>query len=237
MEQIIHLKSDSKEVSIKMIRDDKSVMEKTITDQDFMKILKTEEKARYILPAPLFRNDEGDDYVPGMLCGEKYGKECKGVFFVPAAVNYMDIVGDKSNMPYPSVLFMLTAVNGSLVNSKCFAMKEKNIDELSFESRLYAFPFGNVMYSDAHICWGSNHMKDMYDFISLRSAISVFFSASSNKDYVHPGMTYSEKYGKYETFIRRIRKRKSFPDDALVESVYMKTLGELLDAFNLKEEK
>lgn len=231
MEQIIHLRSDSKEIIIKLIRDDKSVTEKTITDQDLMRILRTNEKERYILSAPLFRDEENEGYIPGMLCGEKHGKTCKGIFFVPAALNFMDIVGEKSYMPYPSLIFVLNASSGSIVQSKCFALKEKDIDELRSDSKLYAFPYGNVLYSDAHICWGSNKLTDMHDFIKLRSAISLFFSASSNKDYVYRGKTYAEKYGKYETFIRKVQKRKSFPDDALVESPCVKKLGELLSDF------
>ena len=235
MEQIIHLKSESNHVSIKLIEDDHSGIEKTIMLKDFSEIFKQEERKVYIMPHELFWNYENTEVVQGMLYGEKEGSICKGIFFVPASTRYMDVSGEKAIMPYPSIVFSLVTVRGRLTHSKCYAVQEKSLNELKTGSRLYAFPFGNVLYSDGHICWGQNKMTDMYDYEALRSAITIFFSAESNKDYVHPGKSYSGKYGRYESFLGKLKKRKTFPMDALVYSPCENNLGELIETIQKGE--
>ena len=235
MEQIIHLKSDTNHVSIRLIEDDRSVIEKTITLKNFSDLFKQEERKTYIMPHKLFWDYETVSVIPGMIYGETEGSNCKGIFFIPASKRYMDVSGEKAIMPYPSVVFSLNTVRGRLTDSKCYAVKENDLNELNMGSRLYAFPFGNVLYSDAHICWGQNKMIDLYEYNDLRSAITVFFSAESNKDYINPGKSYSAKYGTYENFLAELKKLESFPEDALVESPYMKSLGELVEIFSKGE--
>ena len=126
---------------------------------------------------PMFEEYEKSGCIKGLVYGEQNENMVKGIYFVPADNRYMDIAGEKSIMPYPSLIFCLYAQKGTITRSLCFALYEKNMESLTLDSKPYAFPFGNVNPSNARICWGSNCLGNMSDLESLRSAITTFFSS------------------------------------------------------------
>ena len=239
MEATIHLSSSSNYADITLKEDDGSVTKKMITMDNLRDIFKSQEPSRYHLQSPLFFEMEEKEYIQGLLYGEVSNSHCAGIYFVPGDKRLTNVYGEKAMIPNPSTLFVLFAKNGRIQKSLCFAVKEKDIYELKKDTVLYSFPFGNVMPSDAHICWGNNRLADMSDYISLRYAISVFFGSESNKDYVNMGRSYASKYGEYEQFLNTIKDFEEFPEDAYVVSPYKQTLGSLFKTFNdlLKEVK
>lgn len=140
----------------------------------------------------------------------------------------MNFSGEQMALPYPSCIFYISAASGVLLNSSCFAVKEKGIEELREDTQLYAFPFGNVYPANGSICWGSNNMKGLNSYEDLRTAIIKFYSSESNSDYVSVGKSFRGARN-YNEFLKKLRKRKDFPDDSLVLSGRGYTLGNLLD--------
>lgn len=228
MEVNIHFKGGSNLVDIEIYEDDGSKVEKTITVCNYEDIFKGQEKKKYYCMASIFDDYEEAGTVKGLLYGENQNGQIKGLFFVPADQRYMNVAGEKSIMPYPSLVFRLHARNGILISSKCFAVTESDINRLKMNSRLYAFPFGNVMPEDAHICWGSNQFAEIYEFEELRSVITTFFCSESNMDYVRPGSSYAGRYGSYTKFLGELKKLKKFPSKALVPSTCIYTIGDLI---------
>jgi len=239
MEATIHFDDSSNYADITVKDDDGSVTKKKITMDNLREVFKTQENNKYYLQSRFFCDMQETDYIQGLLYGEISNRFCSGIFFVPGDMRLTNVYGEKAMIPNPSTLFLLIAKNGRLAVSKCFAVKENDIYELRKDTVLYAFPFGNVLPGDAHICWGDNRFTDMSDYVSLRYAISVFFGSESNKDYVHSGKSYAVKYGEYENFLKTIKEFDSFPEDAYVVSPYKQTLGDLFSTFDkyLKEVK
>lgn len=86
----------------------------------------------------------------------------------------MNFAGEKFMIPFPSLLFYLVSTNGNLISSRCFALKEPVLEKVNTSSILYAFPFGNVMPADAHICWGSIQLPPILNYQDLKTVIEIF---------------------------------------------------------------
>lgn len=159
METTIHMETGKPYAHVKILNDDTSVQEKDVPLQALAAVFQEKEEQLYILPNNLFSEYQPDTHIDGLLLGRESSFRTTGLFFVPAQKFYMDVAGEKSMMPYPSLLFLLTESGGTLRSSMCFTVKEKSVDKLRPESVIYAFPFGNVLASDGHICWGANEMN------------------------------------------------------------------------------
>ena len=192
-------------------------------------VFQEKEDELYMLPHSLFAEYQPDTHIEGLLLGRTNNTWTTGLFFVPAQKFYMNVAGEKSMMPYPSLLFLLTESGGTLRSSKCFTVKEKSLDQLRPESIIYAFPFGNVLASDGHICWGENAMNKNEGYQGLRSAITLFLSAESNMDYVSYGASYKGKIKTYPTLLASLKKKDAFPNSILVPSRAFRTFKELCE--------
>lgn len=230
MEATIHLKNGTDLVRIEISEDDGSKVEKTITVSNFREIFKEKERKKYYCLNPMFDEYGPAEVVKGLICGTQGENFVNGLFFVPADKRYMNVAGEKTMIPYPSLLFLLQARNGCLTKSQCFAVKEPTIHELNLQSKLYAFPFGNVLASDAHICWGSNQLTGLDELDNMRIAITTFFCSESNMDYVRAGSSYASKYGTYAAFMRELGTRQTFPKGALVPSPCNSVVKELVES-------
>lgn len=230
MKATIHLETGQGLVKVEILEDDGSQVEKTITVQNFREIFKEKEAKKYFCLNPMFDTYKPAESEKGLICGVQRTDSCEGLFFVPADKRYMNVAGEQNMMPYPGLLFRLSATNGKLMESRCFAVKERQLSELTLASKLYAFPFGNVYPMDAHICWGSNQLAGMYDYEKLRGAITTFFCSESNMDYVKTGESYAKKYGTYQNFLGELGKKDVFPKTALVRSPFKATLFDLIDS-------
>ncbi len=231
MDISIHIKEGENLANICLKDADGSQQEKKITITDLYDVFKQEEASRYFCPIPLFDNYPSA-VIPGLLAGKISLNSTSGIYFLPTDMRYMDFAGEKSILPFPSLLFYLSSANTALKDSRCFALKEKNLCDLTPQSVLYAFPFGNVHPKDGHICWGSNHITECQGYDSLRTAIEIFFSSQSNADYVQKGESFTG-FSSYPKMLEELRKRESFPVKALVQSPYIHTLSELINKFHI----
>ena len=237
MDVTIHLKNDYHLIKVIINEDDGSRVEKEITRQTFTEIFKTESFNEYYCKNDLFKNFENVENIEGLLYGIKRNKEMKGLFFVPAAKRYMNVVGEQTMIPYPSLVFQFEVKSGVLVKSYCFAVKEKKKTNLKADTKLYNFPFGNVEPYDHHICWGTNQMTSLYEYEDLRKAIGTFFYSESNKDYVTAGKSYHKKYGSYEELLKFLENKECFPPKVLVSNEDNLTLKNVFDSIYFKLEE
>lgn len=229
METTIHMTTGKPYAHVKILNDDTSVQEKDVPLQALAAVFQEKEDELYMLPHSLFAEYQPDTHIEGLLLGRTNNTWTTGLFFVPAQKFYMNVAGEKSIMPYPSLLFLLTESGGTLRSSKCFTVKEKSLDQLRPESIIYAFPFGNVLASDGHICWGENAMNKNEGYQGLRSAITLFLSAESNMDYVSYGASYKGKIKTYPTLLASLKKKDAFPNSILVPSRAFRTFKELCE--------
>ncbi len=232
----IHLQSGTRYATIKIQEEDGTWQEKTVSVSDVREAFQVKEKKQYFWMNPFFDGYEKVRKVPGLIYGEEIREEVKGMFFLPAERRYMDFAGEKSVLPYPSMLFVLHSEGGRLRLGRCFALKEKGMDSVSLGSRLYAFPFGNVNPDNAQICWGSNVLTDLHGYDGLRTAMGIFFSSESNTDYIQAGRSF-KSHKTYQEFLRILREKDVFPAKTLVPSGYVRTVRDLMNTMQIKKEE
>ena len=209
--------------------DDQSVVKKDILNEDVANVFSGLSTIDEIYAVPQFlKNKTPDGYVDGLIYGCRGNNNISGIFFIPGGIQYMNFSGEEMVLPYPSCIFYLTASSGVLIESSCFAVKEKSIEELREDTRFYAFPFGNVQSENGSICWGDNNMTGLNNYADLRTAVLKFYSSESNSDYVNPGKSF-RGCKTYNEFLKKLRKHKVFPEDHLVLLPEIFTLGHLLD--------
>lgn len=137
METTIHMTTGKPYAHVKILNDDTSVQEKDVPLQALAAVFQEKEDELYMLPHSLFAEYQPDTHIEGLLLGRTNNTWTTGLFFVPAQKFYMNVAGEKSMMPYPSLLFLLTESGGTLRSSKCFTVKEKSLDQLRPESIIY----------------------------------------------------------------------------------------------------
>lgn len=222
----IEMKSGSHLCKVTVEGDNGSVSVKNLTMKQIIESFQLEKPQTYYLPHPMF-NEPDSGRVEGLLAGSAKDNTLSAVFFIPAESRFMNVLGEKCILPYPSVIFAMTAENGRLTSSKCYAVKEKNTGELRMNSALYSFPFGNVQPGSGHICWGNNKLPQLGTYTDMREAVTMFFCSESNKDYVRAGETF-KGYKSFEDYLRALKKMDKFPQKALVET--NRTLRCLIDS-------
>jgi len=84
---------------------------------------------------------------------------------------------------FPSLVFYFRAERNRITKSLLYAVDDK--EELSAESALYHYPYGNV-YNDAHICWGQNKLPQITKLADFDSVVQMFFGAQTNNDLYQP---------------------------------------------------
>lgn len=222
----IEMTSGSHLCKVTIEGDNGSVSVKNLTLKQIIESFQLEKPHTYYLPHPMF--DEPDSgRVEGLLAGSATDDSLSAVFFIPAETRFMNVMGEKCVLPYPSVIFAMTSTNGRLTSSKCYAVKEKTTGELKMDSALYSFPFGNVQPNTGSICWGNNKLPTLGTYTDMREALTMFFSSESNKDYVRVGETF-KGYKTFEDYLRALKELDKFPQKALVKTNV--TLKNLINA-------
>lgn len=234
MDIIIRLSDCNFEAALEIKEDDGSVIEKTISLKDLKEAFQEKPASVYYRPAALF-NDYSQIIEPGLLVGKKSFSVVSGIFFLPEGKRYMNFAGEKFLITFPSLAFYLKTLNGKIIESRLFALKEATFEKLSLKSILYAFPFGNVEPNEGKICWGSNRITELWDYGGLRTAIEIFFASESNMDYVHKGKNF-KGYNTYRHFLDDLKEKERFPKKVLIESSCIHTLEELFKVIDKTEE-
>ena len=237
MDATIHLRDDYHLIKIIINEDDGSRVEKEITRKTFGDIFKQESSNEYFCRNEMFKTFTDIEHIEGLIYGKKQQKEMMALFFVPTSKKYVNVAGEETMIPYPSLLFKFMTKAGVLTNSLCYAVKEKNMSKLKPETRLYNFPFGNVDTYNHHICWGTNKMTALYNYEDLRKAITTFFYSESNKDYVIAGKSFHKRYGSYEDFLKNLKDREQFPANALILCDENLTLKNVFEKMYTKKEE
>lgn len=85
-------------------------------------------------------------------------------------------------VPYPNMLFKVTAMEGGSVSCNVYAIKDEKICD---STRLYQFPFSNVS-KVGHVCFGGNdiHFSEPKALAAdCKKLVEAFFSSPYNGDY------------------------------------------------------
>lgn len=205
----------------------KKSMIKTISKEDFIKLMKTreeeaeekrlaEEEAKNLFELKLMPR-----FPEGTVDVQWYDKDN---FFVSVLVpgqvrptSYMNKEMERL-IPFPSLLFGFRISKRALIHSACFAVKETRARNISKSTELYRFPYGNV-YQDGRICWGSTGIaRDIYDngMSAIPFAIETFFNATMNNDLYHDDVT--KKKVSLELLLFELEEKDIFPSSILVKS-------------------
>lgn len=235
MKVTLNFESGVPTCQVDLRHDDGSEVHKAVLNSAVIKVfLNTVTTDRYY-PVPDYLRKtlpEEKPYIEGLVYGCQDQCTVTGIFFVPGEKRFMNFSGEELCIPYPSCLFLLTAKNGTLYKSYCFAVKEHDMESLGSATTLYAFPFGNVNPNNAAICWGTNTFKALTSYMDLKTAVITFFSSESNADYVKSGTSF-QGFSDYRTFLSDLCERHTFPEKTLVQTPYAPTLGDLLKKFEV----
>ena len=114
-------------------------------------------------------------------------------------------------MWYPSLVFSVDVNTDrrQVTAMKCFAVKESTFEDLSDQTLLFDYPFGNVAARSGNVCLGGNLIEEVSEYKeSVEAALQVFFSSCTNDDY------YSSKGWDIPqlALITKCAKGQSFPD-------------------------
>ena len=198
---------DFQTVDVKLIGGDGSEFLKTITLKEYIKILKAEKENWEDIP----RLPMGT--VRTQWKNEKYYRT---LVFVPGDVRPTIFLGKPLLVPFPNLGFYFEINNGSLSKSCVYSLKE-GFYEITDESKLYHFPYGNVYTSDGHICWGGNRIPSIKEPLQLEKVIRLFFDAPMNTDLYSQGISNKKKVP-LEEFLTEMVDKDSFESKLLQEN-------------------
>lgn len=90
---------------------------------------------------------------------------------------YKDVFKD---FHMPNLLFYFSINKNKIVKSKVFAVKDK-IDEITDDTILYRYPFGNV-FTGGNICWGTNVLPKITSPLQLKGIPYMFINSPTVDD-------------------------------------------------------
>lgn len=125
--------------------------------------------------------------IRGLVMGAYSNSSMRAVFFIPADRQAMNYVGTSYVIPFPSLIFYFETQKEKLTDTRVYAVKIRHCGELGTDTRLYAFPFGNVEAESGHVCWGNTTFTSIHQFPDFHRVISSFFGSEVNDDYYHAG--------------------------------------------------
>lgn len=199
---------------------------KTISKDDFVKLINTreedekEERRKKAEENKLVSLKRLPKLPEGTVDVEWYDAEN---FFVSVLVpgqlrptSYMDSDSERL-IPFPNLIFTFRVNRRAMYMSRCFAVKEKRARNVTDETELYAFPYGNV-YDDGHICWGTTGIERVIrekGIEGIEYAIETFFNATMNNDLYQK--EYTTKKVSLEQLLYEMAEKDTFPSSILVK--------------------
>lgn len=170
---------------------DGKVSKKKIKLEDFYSIIRNSSDALSQAEWTYYFNPPGTftglKQTKGLVIGAGNGSAMRAVFFIPADRQVLNYVGDTYIVPFPSLLFYFESENGHLSDTYVFAARIKDCSELGTDTRLYAFPFGNVEPRGGKVCWGDTKHPHIQGISDFQGVISSFFGSEVNDDYYQAG--------------------------------------------------
>ena len=137
----------------------------------------------------------------------------------PAKKRGIRYFNDTYFVPYPDVLYLYEVRKGYVQTKRCFAIKDK---EIKPDTKLYAFPFGNVTGSSGAMCYGNIKLPKLKNMSEIGQVVDLFLAGDVNDDLWHGNI--SKKLKQYELF-QLLENKKMFPKNLLVD--VNKTFGEV----------
>lgn len=198
----------------------KKVTRHNLSVRDFISILqKSADEGSQLRIGPL-----PNGFYDGHLSADGNGFHC--IIVLEEGIKPF-IFYDKTYMiPFPKLVFDITARDGKLVEAFVFAVKSKEVDDRTV---LYNYPFGNV-YPRGAICWGGNSLSGLYKLRDAETVISTFFGCSTNDDMWVNGENVNVKTDDprklQRGLVESLEGKDAFPDKILVSR--NTTLSELI---------
>lgn len=141
--------------------------------------------------------------------------------FIPAAIQRMAWENGKDSImvPYPNIILVHYLTDGRLLKTKAFAVKEKNIVNITDETKLYTYPYGNVSPTGGRVCWGSNRFDVITSFRDLNILTNMFITSPTNSDLYNPKLS-TKKNINLVDLVKLQSLRKEFDNSILKENGY-----------------
>ena len=152
--------------------------------------------------------------VPNICTGLMYASQdtFRIAFDVPAAVRPFVFINGSSEvrfdrMPFPRCAFVFDIQKGTLKDSFCCAVNQKN--------ERCVFPFPNV-HDSCSICWGENRIGQIDSISKVTSCIRLFFESGFNTHlyYGYQNVNIADDPS-IEELLRRLKDKDVFPDEWL----------------------
>ncbi len=147
------------------------VITKKVSVEDYIKIINSSiigDSKKRIGKLPI-------GYYDGKISSNGYSV----IISMPAGICPLSYYNTTFLIPFPRLVFYFKVEEGRIFESYVYASVD---EELTDESVLYHYPFGNV-YQCGSICWGGNCFGGECDKMSsLNSVISLFYTSPTNDD-------------------------------------------------------
>lgn len=201
---------------VKLIEDSGLVTEKTLTAEDYIKMLGESVTVREsmirisALPA---------HYLDGAVSSNG----ARAILFYPAEKRTI-VFGQKHwIVPFPNLIFDLTIKDGKRNGGRCFAI---DTDKPNMNSNLFCYPFGNVSASGS-ICFGNIDNRAV-NLSTIETIVDDFFCGVTNNDYYGDGGVLVVPMYKQEVLLEKLTHMDAFPSEWLKPcSSGCHTLGDL----------
>lgn len=203
---------------VQVVNEDDTVIEKTITSEDYLTILgsslftKDQEKYSRIGKLP-------DKYYDGEVSCQK--NTFKVVLYYPGEVRPVCFLNKHWRVPFPSLVFYFSVKDGTVIKKGVFATRGESIDD---DTELFMYPFGNVNASGG-ICFGNIDVGPIRCMEDIASYVEAFFNSETNNDYYNG---HKLEWSQAE-LLERLKKKKVYPESWLVPTESnCKVVGQLL---------
>lgn len=120
------------------------------------------------------------------------------------------------SVPVPGLVFVIEVKKQRIIKSVVYAYK----GELTEDSPLYHYPFGNV-YCNGKICWGGNSLPKCNVMKDVDKVIALFFGSPTNDDLYSPESNFldpPEYVLSQRAFLEFLKGKDEFPENILMET-------------------
>lgn len=181
------------------------------------------------LVAPLPSRCSSYEHVEGFYLGsETSNGSRRAIFYLPSErrVMYYQTTENPYLFEFPALIFYMETrkdkVDASAI--RIFAVKEKSLNEIGSDTKLYHYPFGNV-YTEGRICWGSTQLPEVQSFNDFKKIILTFFGGVTNDDLFSRTGKVCKEIACQRELLEFLVKEDKFPKQLLVDT--KRTLAEL----------
>ncbi len=129
----------------------------------------------------------------------------------PEKVRGIKYFKDTFRVIHPHMLFIYSIKKGVVQSRRCFAVKDTDITE---DTVLYRFPFGNVGEDNGNMCYGGIKLPDCTELSSIDELVQLFLNGEVNDDLYRPSKT--TKNCKQFQLYKYLTGKKKFPYSILI---------------------